>query len=80
VGENEGVKNLDHLNNVALNITQPVSFETLKNAGHYFGVYNLFGSETIFFRPDLFNPFIDLILNFCDEVESNLSNFNTDFL
>lgn len=70
VGEREGEKNLEYLNSVKRNITQPICFHTLKETGHYLGVYNFFGSNAIFYRPDLFNPSIVLMLKFFNEVES----------
>jgi pimeloyl-ACP methyl ester carboxylesterase len=70
VGEREGENNLKFLNEITRNMSQPINCHTIKKTGHYLSVYNFFGSEIIFYRPDIFNFSISLMLNFINEIES----------
>ena len=63
-GDFEGDENLSFLATVASEISPPFIYHTLKDTGHYCGVYNLFGSESIYYRPDLFDPFWELLMNY----------------
>lgn len=66
-GELEGVENLTFLAKIAKEINPPLTYCTLPNTGHYCGVINLFGSDSIYYRPDLFNNFILIIKDYMDK-------------
>ena len=63
-GEMEGKRNLDYLKHIASNIKPPLIYHTLKGAGHYCGVYNLFGSNEVYYRPDFFNQLVNIMEKF----------------
>jgi dienelactone hydrolase len=62
IGEHEGENTIKFFSDAAHNISQPISLNTVKKAGHYFGVYNFFGSDIVFYRPDLFYASVSLML------------------
>jgi len=68
-GELEGQSNLTLLNSIVQKTTPPVTYRTLSNTGHYCGVYNFFGSDVVYYRPDLFNPFLQIIDDFINQIE-----------
>jgi pimeloyl-ACP methyl ester carboxylesterase len=53
-----------YLAQVARQIAPPIEYETLPEAGHYCGVYSFFGSRTVYYRPGVFEPFLDRVLRF----------------
>jgi pimeloyl-ACP methyl ester carboxylesterase len=63
-GEKEGTSEKIFLRNVASKISPPLKYVTLPGAGHYVGVYNLFGSRRVYYRPDLFDPFMKVFNEF----------------
>jgi pimeloyl-ACP methyl ester carboxylesterase len=63
-GEKEGASEKIFLRNVASEISPPLKYVTLPAAGHYMGVYNLFGSRRVYYRPDLFDPFMKVFNEF----------------
>ena len=69
-GGNEGDKNLNFLAKVAAEVSPPLVYWTLDDAGHYCGVYNFFGSDSIYYRPDLFNPFIKMLTDYFHKIEA----------
>ena len=69
-GELEGEANLDFLAKIARDSNFPLNYHTLQDTGHYCGVRNLFGADTIYYRPDLFNPFVRTVVSFFESVES----------
>lgn len=70
-GEKEGRRNLDFLRQIVSRIIPPIKYQTLSNTGHYCGTYNFFGSKNIYIRPDMFNPFYNLLKSYFIEVEGN---------
>jgi len=68
-GELEGQLNLTYLAGIARKISPPILYQTLPDTGHYCGVYNFFGSNVIYYRPDLFNPFMHMVLDFFRKIE-----------
>ncbi len=70
-GELEGDANLAFLAKITRGTIRPLNYLTLPDTGHYCGVRNLFGSDTIYYRPDLFNPFMELVKNFFKMVEAD---------
>ena len=71
-GEREGKSNHQHLSQVAKSIGEPLKYFTLAKAGHYCGVYNHPIDGSIYFRPDVFEPFFLTLLQYLDGVEPNL--------
>jgi len=53
-GENEGRADLEFFRQVAEKIAPPLTYVTLPDTGHYCGVWNLFGSPTVYFQPETF--------------------------
>jgi len=68
-GELEGQVNLTYLAGIARKISPPIIYQTLPDTGHYCGVRNLFGSNVIYYRPELFNPFMHIVLDFFRKIE-----------
>jgi hypothetical protein len=69
IGEHEGEYFNKFFSDVAHNISQPIRFNIVKKAGHYMGVYNFFGSDIVFYRPDLFDASVSLMLQFFNRSE-----------
>ena len=67
-GETEGMANREFLSNVASRIRPPMTYVTLPGTGHYVGVYNLFGSRRVYYRSDLFNPFMKVFFEFTNGI------------
>lgn len=63
-GEKEGPGKLEYLRDVLRGIEGPVEYHTLPDAGHYCGVRSFFGSEHVYYRPDLFEPFYGIVADF----------------
>lgn len=63
-GENERAADKRFLGKVAADITPPLVYVTLPETGHYVGVYNLFGSRRVYYRPDLFESFMKVFDGF----------------
>jgi hypothetical protein len=57
---------LKFLEDVAKRINSPLQYKTLAGAGHYCGVFNFFGSATIYYRKDLWDSFFKLIMGYTD--------------
>jgi pimeloyl-ACP methyl ester carboxylesterase len=68
-GEKEGASEKIFLRNVASEISPPLKYVTLPAAGHYVGVYNLFGSRRVYYRPDLFDPFMKVFNEFTSGIQ-----------
>ena len=67
-GETEGMANREFLSKVAGGIRPPLTYVTLPGTGHYVGVYNLFGSRRVYYRPDLFDPFMKVFFEFTNGI------------
>jgi pimeloyl-ACP methyl ester carboxylesterase len=65
-GEFENEAGLKFLEDVAKRISPPIQYRTLAKTGHYCGVFNLFGSDTIFYRKDLWENFFRVIDDYLD--------------
>ena len=63
-GELEGDKKLQYMRKVVDEIAPPLFYHTLRETGHYVGVWSFFGSDTVYYRSDLLNPFIDMLMEF----------------
>jgi hypothetical protein len=66
-GEEEGEATRRLVADLVEDIAQPVRHEILPATGHYVGVRSFFGSPVVYYRPDLFKPFEDLIVEFSQE-------------
>jgi pimeloyl-ACP methyl ester carboxylesterase len=63
-GEKEGEAKLAYLAKIVRTLKGPVEYHTLPGTGHYCGVRSFYGGETIYYRPVMFNPFFQIVLNF----------------
>ena len=63
-GQLEGEVPLTYLAGVAKSIALPITYLTLPRTGHYCGVMNGMSSESVYYRPDLFDPFLKIVLNY----------------
>jgi pimeloyl-ACP methyl ester carboxylesterase len=70
-GEKEGPAMLAYLSRIVSGLEGPVEYHTLAGAGHYCGVRSFFGSETIYYRPDLFEPFYRIVTTFLSRHSAN---------
>lgn len=80
-GQREGETSLTYLAGVAKAITPPVTYLTLSRTGHYCGVMNGMGSEAVYYRPDLFEPFLNSVLEYLKQerdVSDSLSAGGSD--
>lgn len=73
-GEKEGESNHRFLSKIVEKIKGPVAHYTIQNAGHYCGVYNHPFSGSIYYRPDVFEPFFSKLLNYLNGQKSSRSN------
>jgi len=72
-GEREGELNLAFLARVSEESSPPIIYRTLPETDHYCGVYNLFGSDSIYYRPDIFDPFMSMVLEYLGKNEAEKS-------
>ncbi len=63
-GALEGAWNLAFLDTFIEQVPPPMERITLPGTGHYCGVWNFWGGDTVWYRPDLFNPFLANLLDF----------------
>ncbi|MBT8440315.1 MAG: alpha/beta fold hydrolase [Gammaproteobacteria bacterium] len=65
-GEKEGEAKLVYLAEIVRTLEGPVEYHTLPGTGHYCGVRSFYGAETIYYRPEMFEPFFEIVLNFLE--------------
>jgi acetyl esterase/lipase len=70
-GEMEGISNHRHLSQFAKSIGKPLEHFTLKKAGHYCGVYNHPIDGSIYYRPDVLQPFFSTLLDYLTGLKPN---------
>jgi pimeloyl-ACP methyl ester carboxylesterase len=63
-GENEGEAKLGYIAAIVRTLKGPVEYHTLPGTGHYCGVRSFYGAETIYYRPEMFDPFFKIVLSF----------------
>jgi pimeloyl-ACP methyl ester carboxylesterase len=63
-GEKEGAAKLAYMRDIVRKLKGPVEYHTLRATGHYCGARSFYGSERIYYRPDLFEPFYGLVADF----------------
>jgi pimeloyl-ACP methyl ester carboxylesterase len=63
-GEREGMGNRKYLDSLAKIAGPNLRYHTLPDTAHYCGVASLPGTNYVFVRPDLFNPFFQVIESF----------------
>lgn len=63
-GALEGEWNLNYLDQFVARVSPPVKRVTLSDTGHYCGVWSYRCGNTLWYRPDLFEPFMALIIDF----------------
>ncbi len=68
-GEFESEAELKFFASVASKISQPFQYKTLSGTRHYCGVFNFFGSETIYYRKDIWGLFFNLIIEYIDSLD-----------
>ena len=52
------------LKKVSEKIGSSATYITLPGTGHYCGVWNFYGSETVYYLPQIFNPLTKVIKNY----------------
>lgn len=79
-GEKEGEAKLAYLAAIVSVLKGPIEYRTLPGTGHYCGVRSFYGSEMIYYRSEMFAPFLEMVLKFLnrqhatsDTVESEMS-------
>lgn len=66
-GQHESAAERALLGQIARRIHPPITYRTLEGAGHYCGVFNLFGDDTVYFRPEIFQKLLDAMEAFIDK-------------
>ncbi len=69
-GEMEGAAKLAYLDSIVATLPGPIEYHTLPGTGHYCGVRSFYGSETVYFRPDMFEPFWAILIEFLERQRS----------
>lgn len=67
-GMKEGQENLNFLRDLVNKISPPVNYYTLQKSGHYSGVINLYGGDIVYYRSDMFEEFVGIIIDYVGEV------------
>lgn len=63
-GEKEGEAKLAYVADIVGMLRGPVEYRTLAGTGHYCGVRSFYGAETVYYRPEMFDPFLKAVLSF----------------
>ncbi|NOZ37522.1 MAG: alpha/beta fold hydrolase [Gammaproteobacteria bacterium] len=65
-GKKEGNAKLAYVAAIVKTLKGPIEYHTLANAGHYCGVRSFYGSETLYYQPQMFDPFFEILQRFLE--------------
>lgn len=63
---------------ISSNIAEPFELRGIANAGHWFGIRSFFGSDTIYYREDVFAEFFGVLTEFFKLGSRNQSTLGPD--
>jgi len=64
VGAREGAEKLNEMAVILQGVAAPVEYVTLDATGHYMGVRTFREPSRVHYRPEMFDPFVELIVDF----------------